>query len=451
MKIVNTFKQWVGKKHSRALNNAVMESILAPPNIDGYPPVVIDSINFISDMIASMPVKLYQKKSEEIVEIKDDIRIFLLNCDTRENLSGYQFKNRMVMDYFFSGNGYAYVRKRGTKYIGLVYIQEPIYFNVVNPESILNKKYYTTINGHRYESYNFIKLLRNTQDGMTGNSIISEVKNAIDACNNYIKKSSTTAARGGIPPGFWEIPHLIKSRAKRLSEQIQRASGESYDDDDDEGAIKEGLKKQYLFGSKRVGAITVLNGGAKFYPLVSADSESTLLESIKILNDQLCNIFHIKPDFYMTFKEAISPVMKAFEAALTMDLLTDAEKEEGKFFKFDPTELLKADMKERYDAYRTAISAGFMQRAEVRSIEDLPKKKGLDYFGVSLGDSIISSDGSIYTPNTGIRLNPDGTMQTPNGIIQGGQNKENPVKGGEDEYGKGIKEEDDDEGDETKG
>lgn len=448
MGIVNAFTQRFGQKHSRALD-PVWGSVLEAPIIDGYPPVVIDSINFISDMIASMPIKLYRRKSKEIVEIKDDIRIFLLNCDTRENLSGYQFKNRMVMDYFLSGNGYAYISKQGTKYLGLAYIREPIYFNTVNSESILNKKYYTIINGRRYESYNFIKLLRNTSDGVTGNSIISGIKNAIDACNNYINKSSTTAARGGIPPGFWEIPRLVRTRAQHLSEQIQKVSGKN--DFDEEKRIKKGLSVQYLSNAKQVGAITILNEGTKFTPLINADSESTLFESIKILNDQICNVFHIKPDFYMTFKEAIYPVMKAFEAALTMDLLTDEEKEKGNFFKFDPTELLKADVKERYDAYKTAISAGFMQRAEVRSIEDLPKKKGLDYFGVSLGDSIISSDGSIYTPNTGIRLNPDGTMQTPNGIIQGGQNKENPVKGGEDEYGKDIKEEDDDEGDETKG
>lgn len=436
MGFLDTIKQRFGKKHSRALG-PVWSSVLDYSNIDGYPPVVIDSINFISDMIASMPIKLYRKKSKDIVEIKDDIRIFLLNCDTRENLSGYQFKNRMVMDYFLSGNGYAYIKKRGSDYLGLAYIQEPIYFTTVNSESILNKKYYTTINGQRYNSYDFIKLLRNTRDGVAGYSIISGIKNAIDACNNYIYKSCTTAARGGIPPGFWEIPHLVKPRAQKLEGKIQKAAGAS---NDSETAIKEGLKDQYLSSGKKVGAITILNGGVKFFPLVSTDSEGTLFEAIKILNDQICNIFHIKSDFYMTFKEAIYPVMKAFEAALTMDLLTDEEKGEGKFFKFDSTELLKADAKERYEAYKTAISAGFMQRSEVRDIEGLPNKKGLDYFSVSLGDSAVRADGSIYTPNTGILLHPDGTLQTPNGIIHGSQTKEKAVKGGENEYEKDIKE-----------
>ena len=435
MGFLDTIKQRFGKKHSRALG-PVWSSVLDYSNIDGYPPVVMDSINFISDMIASMPIKLYRKESKDIVEIKDDIRIFLLNCDTRENLSGYQFKNRMVMDYFLSGNGYAYIKKRGSDYLGLAYIQEPIYFTTVNSESILNKKYYTTINGQRYNSYDFIKLLRNTRDGVAGYSIISGIKNAIDACNNYIYKSCTTAARGGIPPGFWEIPHLVKPRAQKLEGKIQKAAGAS----DDSESIKEGLKDQYLSSGKKVGAITILNGGVKFFPLVSTDSEGTLFEAIKILNDQICNIFHIKSDFYMTFKEAIYPVMKAFEAALTMDLLTDEEKGEGKFFKFDSTELLKADAKERYEAYKTAISAGFMQRSEVRDIEGLPNKKGLDYFSVSLGDSAVRADGSIYTPNTGILLHPDGTLQTPNGIIHGSQTKEKAVKGGENEYEKDIKE-----------
>ena len=230
---------------------------------------------------------------------------------------------------------------------------------------------------------------------------------------------------------------MVKPRAQKLEGKIQKAAGAS---NDSETAIKEGLKDQYLSSGKKVGAITILNGGVKFFPLVSTDSEGTLFEAIKILNDQICNIFHIKSDFYMTFKEAIYPVMKAFEAALTMDLLTDEEKGEGKFFKFDSTELLKADAKERYEAYKTAISAGFMQRSEVRDIEGLPNKKGLDYFSVSLGDSAVRADGSIYTPNTGILLHPDGTLQTPNGIIHGSQTKEKAVKGGENEYEEDIKE-----------
>ena len=51
-----------------------------------------------------------------------------------------------------------------------------------------------------------------------------------------------------------------------------------------------------------------------------------LNESKKTLQDEINNIFHIKDDFYDTFKEAIYPIIKAFETALNRDLLLEKEK-----------------------------------------------------------------------------------------------------------------------------
>lgn len=69
-------------------------------------------------------------------------------------------------------------------------------------------------------------------------------------------------------------------------------------------------------------------------------------------------------------KLAALPLMQAIQSALNRDLLLEREK--GKlYWAFDVKELLKGDMRERFEAYRTALDSNFMQIDEVRYAEDL--------------------------------------------------------------------------------
>ena len=104
-------------------------------------------------------------------------------------------------------------------------------------------------------------------------------------------------------------------------------------------------------------------------------------------------------EYSNSFKTGVMPVLKAIECALNRDLLL--EKEKGSFyFAFDTKEMLKGDIKERFEAYRTAIEANFMQIDEVRFMEDLPAL-GLDWIKLGL-DSVLYDvkTKTIYTPNT---------------------------------------------------
>ena len=90
-----------------------------------------------------------------------------------------------------------------------------------------------------------------------------------------------------------------------------------------------------------------------------------LNESKNTLNDEINNIFHISSDFYETFKKAIYPIVRAFETALNRDLLLEKEKNKY-FFEFDVKEILRANIKERYDAYKLAKETGFMTLNDIR-------------------------------------------------------------------------------------
>ena len=74
-------------------------------------PSVAGAVDFISSMIASMPVKLYKYKQGKVETVEGDPRVSMLNGDTRDTLDAFQMKKAMVEDYLLDKGGYCYIRK----------------------------------------------------------------------------------------------------------------------------------------------------------------------------------------------------------------------------------------------------------------------------------------------------------------------------------------------------
>jgi HK97 family phage portal protein len=147
-------------------------------------------------------------------------------------------------------------------------------------------------------------------------------------------------------------------------------------------------------------AVVVLNNGLEFQEASNTSVEMQLNESKKAFIDEINAIFHIYPDdFDRTFKESIYPIVKAFETALNRDLLREKEKNDY-FFVFDVKEIIKASIKERYEAYKTAKETGFLTINEIRAEENLNYVEGLDVVNVGLGAVLYDiNTHTYYTPN----------------------------------------------------
>ena len=108
------------------------------------------------------------------------------------------------------------------------------------------------------------------------------------------------------------------------------------------------------------------------------------------------------------------PIATAFATALNRDFLLEKEKS-SYYFAPDTKELLKGSLKERYDAYRIAITTGFKTRNEIRYMEDDDAIEGLDMITLGLGEVLLNAEtGEIYTPNTNtlVKMGASGTQGT---------------------------------------
>lgn len=358
-------------------------------------PAVAAAVDFISNMIACMPVKLYKYKQGKVESVDNDIRVKLLNGDTGDTLDAFQMKKAMVNDYLMGKGGYAYIRKNKNQVTGLFYVKD-IYISLLQNYKPIFKDYTILVEGQEYYPFDFIKILRNTKDGAEGKGVTEEVGKALETAYNTLVYQLGMVKSGGNKKGF------LKANRKLGQDEIN--------------TLKKAWRNLYANNTE---SVVVLNNGLEFQEASNNSVEMQLNESKKTLQNEINSIFHIYPDdFYRTFKEGIYPIAKAFETALNRDLLL--EKEKGKyFFEFDVKEIIKANVKERMEALKIAKEIGLKTINEMRKEENLNYIEGLDVVNVGLGAVLYDTEThTYYTPNTDTTSNLNETDKSIQNLIK---------------------------------
>lgn len=388
IKLFKEFREYRATNGINALNN--LSLLVNPGEMTKEKVMQISAVRgcveMIANTVASIPIKLYKENEDKVEEIKDDNRVYLLNDDSGDSLDVFQMKKATVKDYLISGNAYLYINRQGNKVKSLHYVDESFVTVLKNTNPIFKDADFM-IQGQKYEPYKLIKLLRNTTDGFKGSGIIDENKDLLAIAYNTMIFEKNLVASGGNKKG------VIKSQ-NRLNEEAMN-----------------NLKMQWrnLYSNNRENC-AILNSGLEFQELSNTAVEMQLNENKKTNMAEICAIFNVSESLlngkstseeYKNFiKLSILPLLNAIETALNKELLLKSE--QGSFyFAFDTKELLKADMKERFESYEIAIRSGLMQTDEVRYIENL-EPLGFKFIRLGLQDVLYDVEhNTIYTPNTG--------------------------------------------------
>lgn len=339
-------------------------------------PSVAANVDFISNCIAAMPIKLYKRKDGHVEEVTDDTRVSLLNNDTGDTLDAFQLKKALVTDYFLGKGGYCYIQRNKNDVTGLYYVQDE--YVVINYDfQPIYKTYIIYVYENQYQPYEFIKLLRNTQTGAWGTGIVDELTEALESAFETMKFQLGLVKTGGNKKGFLKSENKLTDEAMTL--------------------LKNAWRKLYANNTE---SVVVLNKGLDFKEASNTAVEMQLNETIDNLDKQIDKIFHIYSDFNETFKFAIYPIVKAFETALNRDLLLEKEKSKY-FFEFDVKEIIKADIKSRYEVYRMSKECQMTTINERRRMENMNEIEGGDVIDLGLGAVLFDvNTQTYYTPNT---------------------------------------------------
>lgn len=369
-------------------------------------PVVSSAVDFISGTVASMPVKLYKYKQGKVTEVEGDTRTELLNGDTGDTLNALQMKKAMVEDYLLGKGGYAVIRRNRNDITGLFYVKD-IYVSILQNADPVYKYNLFEIDTKQYRSFEVLKLLRNTKDGARGKGVTDEISKALETAYSTLIYQLGLVKSGGNKKGF------LKSERKLGQDEIN--------------ILKQAWKNMFANNTE---SVVVLNSGLSFQESSNTSVEMQLNESKKTLKDEINSVFHISDDFYRTFKEAIYPIIKAFETELNSVLLLENEKR-YMFFEFDVKEILRANIKERYEAYGKALKDGWKTVNEVRKEDNMNNIEGMDVLTLGLGAVLYdTTTQTYYTPNTNKTTDTQNSTESEN--VETVENDvENNTEGGE--------------------
>ena len=339
-------------------------------------PSLAGCLNKIAGTMAAVPIKLYKREDDRITEVTDDRRTILLNSETGDTLDAYQMKRAVVLDYFLGRGGYIYIDKVRNEVRSLRYVAEKnISFNQ-NPDVIF-KDYDILVQGNTYRPYQFVRLLRNTEDGAQGKSLIEENKQLLSVAYNSMKFEETLVATGGNKKGFIKSP-------RRLSQQAINS-------------LKEAWRNLY---SNNTESVVILNEGLDFQEASNTSVEMQLNENKKTNGDEICKVIGIPPsllsgnageqDEKNFIKYELSNLLAEFRTALNRAMLLESEKQMY-FFDFDISELIKGVIDKRYNAYSVGIEKGFLQTDEVRKKENMPPL-GMKFIKLGLQDGLYDPE-----------------------------------------------------------
>ncbi|MDT9333101.1 phage portal protein [Clostridium perfringens] len=359
-------------------------------------PMVNSCLNLISSKIATLPIKLYKSKDGVVEEIFDDNRLTLLNRDTGDTIGAYELKENLITDYLLSGKSFCYIQKDNTTVKALRYIdnKEVQTFSDYNP---IYKEVSYSVRGVEFKPWELITLL-NSKDGYTTTGILQTNQEVLKTAWYMLQINKVNSKNGNVPKGVLESD-------KQVNEGVL-------------ASIKDGWKK--LFSSQEeTDSCIILNAGIKYKAISTSSKDAQLLELSQDLDKKICSILGVPYDLIgcgnighekVFNKTTIVPLLKKLELAINKSLLLETEKEEGYFFSFDLTELLKDDIETRYKAYQIGIQKGFLQINEVRQIEKLPPIEGLEgYVKLNLADVLYNPETKeLFTPNTNKTLSLTG-------------------------------------------
>ena len=347
-------------------------------------PAFAACVNKIAETISTIPIRLYKLVDGKLEEVKDDERPRCLNDDTGDTLDGVQFKRALTRDYLTGKGGYAFINRTGTRIKSLHYVKESEISFMFTSDPIF-KDYDIMVQGTRYKPFEFLKVLRNTEDGRSGKSVVDENSEVLSVAYHSLKYEKGLVKTGGNKKGF------IKSPKKLAQAAID--------------ALKNAWRNLYQNNTENV---VILNEGLEFQEASNTSVEMQLNENKKTNSDEICKLFNMPPaminggateqDKINFVQYCLNPILKELECALNRDLLLELEKG-SYYFAADTSELTKGDIEKRFRAYETASKNGFMQIDEIRLKENLPPL-GLDFVRLGLQDVLYDPETKqFYMPN----------------------------------------------------
>ena len=351
---------------------------------------VWSAIRLLSESVSSLPISVFKKETNgDTIEAINDPSYSLLKFKPNSYQNKITFFEKIMMDLCVNGNSYVYIeRNRLAKPTGLYCLNyEDV--TIKNQDNLLyyeDKKKRTI-----HESDNILHFTGLTTEGVTGLSPITQNMKSIGWSQAIEEYGNTFFKNGAKLSGVLQTDRALSETA------IDR--------------LRSSFNNTY---SKLTGAnqTAILEEGLTFKPINISPEQAQFLASRTFSIEEICRIWNIPPhmlgdlskssfnNIEMQSQEFVTytlmPYLTRIEMELNLKLFRTSEI--GKMFvKFNTAGLLRGNIKDRADYYKTAIANGWMSINEVRAKENMNKIQDGDKHVMQLNMTTIEKIGEDAT------------------------------------------------------
>ncbi len=363
---------------------------------------VFACIRILSEGVSKLPLKIYQEQ-EGIRKATDHYLYRLLKLRPNQYMSSSDFWKCVEAQRNIYGNAYVWIdiSTRGKdkgKVKGLFPLESErvrIYVDDVGILGKANKVYYiyTDKQAKEYKITpdSILHFKGITFDGIIGLSPIHYLKNLVETAGQSTEYLNNTLKSGLQAKGLIHYVGDLNPKAQETF-RLQFESMAS--------------------GLKNANRVALLPLGYQYTAIASSMADAQFMQNKQLTIRQIAAAFGIKMhqlndlerstysniteqerDFYIS---TLLPVLTMYEQELTYKLFLNSEIDQGFFVKFNVDAVLRADIKTRYEAYRTGIQAGFITPNEAREMEERESKEGGDVLLVNGNMVPIVDAGAAY-------------------------------------------------------
>lgn len=362
-------------------------------------------MKIMAESIGKLPLKMYQYTDKGIIKSDKSDLYNVFKLRPNPYMTSATFWSTVEMNRNHYGNAYIWLRYQGPRLQDLWIIPSADTTILIDDAGILGTKdkiWYRYSDRHTGKTYTFSSSevmhfkTSMTFDGLVGMPVRDILKSTVDGAlesQNFMNNLYKTGLTG---------------------KAVLEYTGDL--DKDSKDRLVKGFE-EFANGSKNAGKIIPVPLGMKLVPLNIKLTDSQFFELKKYTALQIAAAFGIKPNQINDYEKSsyasaeaqnlafyvdtLLYPLKQYEEEITYKSLSSQMINQGYFFKFNVSVILRADIKSQMEALSKGVNNAIYTPNEARSYLDLPAKEGGDELVMNGNYIPITMVGEQYTGQKG--------------------------------------------------
>ena len=376
-------------------------------------PTVQKCMDVICGTIAQLPLYLYRENEDGSIDrVYGDKREFLLNNEPNEFENSYNFKKRIVRNYLLYGVDYIVIERQDNEVVELHNLKNSqVTIETFKKDSYKISNANIRVDGEGntqvFKPYELAIILKDSSDGLTSKGILSQGLDIFQLIYGETEYSKNIFNNGALPTG------ILKTDGRLSQSAVDR--------------LRDSWRNLYS-GAKNAGKTVILEEGLSYQPISLNPNDMQLTQNRKENISEVCKLFSIPESLVVSsankygslqqdnihfLQYCLNPILKAIECGIDKGMLLEQEKQEGYFWQFDTSEIVRTTEKDKFETVKVALESGVISINEARRMINL-KDINDDIMKWSLGNV-------LYYPQTGDMKIPNMGMETSREVKQDGK------------------------------